>query len=139
MKLISVEYIRPTVYLYIKLIYSEKAAKFCEIFPLPLTVSTAVKSKGKISQNFAAFSEYMNFNIILQNIEYWSYPDAKSKFKVWKYFYVGTILPKIHATLIPRYANQAHYEMRRQQKLFFSFVVRDVSENRQSTLLILIR
>ena len=45
----------------IKFIYSEKATKFCEIFPLLLTVCTAVKSKGKISQNFVAFSEYMNF------------------------------------------------------------------------------
>ena len=33
----------------------------CEIFPLLLTVCTVVKSKGKISQNFEAFSEYMNF------------------------------------------------------------------------------
>ena len=29
-------------------IYSEKATKFCEIFPLLLTVCTVVKSKGKI-------------------------------------------------------------------------------------------
>ena len=42
----------------VKFIYSEKAKKFCEIFPLLLTV---FKSKGKISENFAAFSEYMNF------------------------------------------------------------------------------
>ena len=48
----------------LKFIYSEKAAKFCEIFHLLLTVCTVVKSKGKISQNFAAFSEYMNFNRI---------------------------------------------------------------------------
>ena len=47
----------------VKFIYSEKAAKFCEIFPLLLTVFTAVKSKGKTSQNFVAFSEYMNFKI----------------------------------------------------------------------------
>ena len=47
----------------IKFIYSEKAIKFCEIFPLLLTVCTVVKSKGKILQNFVAFSEYMNFNI----------------------------------------------------------------------------
>ena len=47
----------------VKFIYSEKAKKFCEIFPLLLTVCTVVKSKGKISQNFVAFSEYMNFNI----------------------------------------------------------------------------
>ena len=45
----------------IKFIYSEKATKFCEIFPLLLTVCTVVKSKGKFSQNFVAFSEYMNF------------------------------------------------------------------------------
>ena len=30
-----------------------------------LTVCTAVKSKGKISQNFVAFSEYMNFKTSL--------------------------------------------------------------------------
>ena len=45
----------------LKFIYSEKATKFCEIFPLLLTVCTAVKNKGKILQNFVAFSEYMNF------------------------------------------------------------------------------
>ena len=45
----------------LKFIYSEKATKFCEIFPLLLTVCTVVKIKGKISQNFVAFSEYMNF------------------------------------------------------------------------------
>ena len=50
------------VRLLLKFIYSEKATKFCEIFPLPLTVCTAVKSKMKISQNFVAFSEYMNFD-----------------------------------------------------------------------------
>ena len=45
----------------LKFIYSEKAAKFCEIFPLLLTTVHTVKSKGKISQNFVTFSEYMNF------------------------------------------------------------------------------
>ena len=63
----------------LKFIYSEKATRFCEIFPLLLTecvlqskvrgkfwkiwwssqniwtVCTAVKRKGKISQNFVAF------------------------------------------------------------------------------------
>ena len=46
----------------LKFIYSEKAAKFCEIFPLLLSTVHTDKSKGKISQNFVAFSEYMNFN-----------------------------------------------------------------------------
>ena len=45
----------------VKFIYSEKATKFCEIFPLLLTTVHTVKSRGKISQNFVAFSEYMNF------------------------------------------------------------------------------
>ena len=46
----------------IKFIYSEKATKFCEIFTLLLSYAVPVKSKVKISQNFVAFSEYMNFN-----------------------------------------------------------------------------
>ena len=45
----------------LKFIYSEKATKFYEIFPLLLTTVHTVKSKEKISQNFVAFSEYMNF------------------------------------------------------------------------------
>ena len=45
----------------LKFIYSEKATKFCEISTLLLTVCTVVKSKVEISQNFVAFSEYMNF------------------------------------------------------------------------------
>ena len=46
----------------VKFIYSEKATKFCEIFHLLLSYVVPVKSKGKILQNFVAFSEYMNFN-----------------------------------------------------------------------------
>ena len=49
-------------YNHVKFIYSEKATNICEIFPLLLIVCTVVKSKGKISQNFGAFSQYMNFN-----------------------------------------------------------------------------
>ena len=45
----------------LKFIYSEKATKFWEIFTLILTTVHTVKSKMKISQNFVAFSEYMNF------------------------------------------------------------------------------
>ena len=45
----------------LKFIYSEKATKFCEIFPLLLTTVHTVKSKGNISQNFVAFSEYIHF------------------------------------------------------------------------------
>ena len=42
--------------------YSEKATKFCEIFALLLSYVVPFKSKVKISQNFVAFSEYMNLN-----------------------------------------------------------------------------
>ena len=41
--------------------YSEKATKFCNIFPLLSTTIYRVKSQGMISQNFVAFVEYMNF------------------------------------------------------------------------------
>ena len=53
----------------IEFIYSEKATKFCEIFFLVLYV-VPVKSRVEISQNFVAFSEYMNSNMILG---VWSY------------------------------------------------------------------
>ena len=45
----------------VKFIYSEKATEFFEIFTLLLSYVVPVKSKAKISQNFVAFSEYMNF------------------------------------------------------------------------------
>ena len=54
----------------LKSIYSEKATKFCKIFPLLLTACTLVKSKGKISQNFVAFSEYMNFTCTVLDITF---------------------------------------------------------------------
>ena len=46
----------------LKFIYSEKAAKFCEISSLLLTVCTVVKGKVEISPNFVVFLEFMNFN-----------------------------------------------------------------------------
>ena len=51
----------------LKFIYSDKATIFCEIFPLLLTTVHTVKSKRKISQNFVAFSEYMNFNFAVRS------------------------------------------------------------------------
>ena len=50
----------------VKFIYSEKATQFCEISTLLLFYEVPVKSKVEISQNFVAFSEYMNFNMSLQ-------------------------------------------------------------------------
>ena len=49
---------------FVKFIYSEKATKFCGIFTLLLSYVVPVKSKVKISQNFVAFSEYMNFKTV---------------------------------------------------------------------------
>ena len=48
----------------LKFIYSEKATKFCKISTLILSYVVPVKSKVEISQNFVAFSEYMNFKRI---------------------------------------------------------------------------
>ena len=45
----------------LKFIHSEKATKFCEISTLLLTTVHTVKTKVEISQNFVAFSEYVNF------------------------------------------------------------------------------
>ena len=46
---------------WLKFIYSEKATKFCEISTLLLSYVAPFKGKVEISQNFVAFSEYMNF------------------------------------------------------------------------------
>ena len=46
---------------YLNFIYSDKATQFCNIFKLLLSYVVPVKSKVKISQDFVAFSEYMNF------------------------------------------------------------------------------
>ena len=56
-------------FLLLKFIYSEKATKFWEIFTLLLSYVMPVKSKVKISQNFVAFSEYMNFIILYRFIK----------------------------------------------------------------------
>ena len=44
-----------------KFIHSEKTTQFYEIFTLLLSYVVPVKNMVKISQNFVAFSEYMNF------------------------------------------------------------------------------
>ena len=57
----------------VKFIYSEKATKFCEIFTLLLSVCTVDKSKVKISQNFVAFPDYVNFMIVVDmNVGFYS-------------------------------------------------------------------
>ena len=49
--------------MHIKFIYSEKAIKILQNLHLTFDCMSEVKSKGKISQNFMAFSEYMNFTM----------------------------------------------------------------------------
>ena len=49
----------------VKFIYSEKATKFYEISTGDLSYEVQVKSMVEISQNFVAFSEYMNFTSFL--------------------------------------------------------------------------
>ena len=46
---------------HLKFIYSEKAAKFCEISTVDLTFTSQDNSTVEISQKFVAFSEYINF------------------------------------------------------------------------------
>ena len=71
-------YFHATVFL--KFIHSEKATKFCEIFTILLSYVVPVKSKMKISQNFVAFSEYMNFNDnVIQKL---FYPTQKKFFSI---------------------------------------------------------
>ena len=50
----------------LKFIHSEKATKFCKISTLNLSYVVTVKSTVEISQNFVAFSEYMNFKSLEQ-------------------------------------------------------------------------
>ena len=45
----------------VKFIYSEKAPKFCKISTIDLSYVVPAKSTVDISQNYVAFSEYMNF------------------------------------------------------------------------------
>ena len=51
----------------VKFIYSEKATNFCEISTVDLSYVVTVKSTVEISQNFVAFSEYMNFIIMVSS------------------------------------------------------------------------
>ena len=47
---------------YVKFIYSEKVTKFCKISTVNLSYIVPVKFTVEISQNFVAFSEYINLH-----------------------------------------------------------------------------
>ena len=48
----------------LKFIYSEKATYFCEIWTVDFSYVITVKSMVEMSQNFMAFSEYINFTCV---------------------------------------------------------------------------
>ena len=54
-------------WIWVKFTYSEKATKVCEIFTLLLSYVVPVKSKVKTLLNCVVFSEYMNFNLKIEN------------------------------------------------------------------------
>ena len=58
----------PQIMRKLKFIYSVKATKFCEISTLLLSYVVPVKSKVEMSQNFVAFSEYMNCSVCVGNV-----------------------------------------------------------------------
>ena len=56
------------MYIKLKLIYSEKAKKICEVSTLLLFYVVPVKIKVEISQNIVTFSEYMNFTAVFLQV-----------------------------------------------------------------------
>ena len=56
------------VQFFINFIYFEKATKFCKISTADLSYVVPVKSTVEISQNFVAFSEYMNFDYMFMSL-----------------------------------------------------------------------
>ena len=63
-KLGNLYFIKRAQWRTLKFIYSEKATIFCEISTVDFSYVVTVKSTVEISQNFVAFSEYMNFIIL---------------------------------------------------------------------------
>ena len=61
----------PNTFSNLKFIYSEKPTQFCEISIVDLSYVVTVKSTVEISQNFVAFSEYMNFKFEKEIGRYW--------------------------------------------------------------------
>ena len=73
-------------------IYSEKATHFCEISSINVSYVVTVKSTVDISQNFVAFSEYMNFTCntcigatYRESLKLTDSKDEASKFCEWNY------------------------------------------------------
>ena len=65
--------------LWLEFIHSEKATIFCEISTLDLFYVVTVKSTVEISQNFVAFSEYINFILESKRLHHKSIVHALDK------------------------------------------------------------
>ena len=74
----------------LKFIYSEKATKFCKISTLLLSYVVPVKSKVEVSQNFVAFSEYIN--IAQQLLKWNTFLFIPRLFDILQISYTGTYI-----------------------------------------------
>ena len=88
--------------IWLKFIYSERATKCCEIYSVDLSYVVTVKSTVEISQNFVAFSEYMNFNYLFYQDIQWILLGIlqiarQNALNFWmnSYFYVSALLQDI--------------------------------------------
>ena len=69
----------------VKFIYSDKATKLCEIFPLLLSVCTVVKIKGEYLEKFCGFLRiyelylHIYLFILLQNLALWTSTVEKTR------------------------------------------------------------
>ena len=84
--------------------------KFCEIFPLLLTVCTVVKSKGKISQNCVAFSEYMNFKTLILKVQILIFSKKIKSFPYWTLSPSNTYLVKFGRKYFGPITRQAYLQ-----------------------------
>ena len=86
----------------VKFIYSEKAKKFSDISTLLLTACTVVKSKLEISQNFVAFSEYINLKggVISEGKYFQFYPSSKNQTSQSKLYLIFLFRFKMRGTMI---------------------------------------
>ena len=62
---------------HLKFSFSEKAKNFCKISTVDLSYVVTAKSNMEISQNFVAFSEYMQFTRTEEKIKKWESAECK--------------------------------------------------------------
>ena len=82
-------------------IYSEKVTKFCKISTLLLFNGVPVKIKVEISQNFWAFSEYINFTEHYQS-SHWSDNKGPDHLGVWPWILLCFLVHYNHFHRVPQ-------------------------------------